>query len=105
MRTSHISQDALAGHCIEDFQEDPRENLMLLALIWYAAVQLKESPESLFAGAAEQASPTARDYLIQFAGRRASDKTLKSMGSEAVEEGGRIRFRPLPQPWRRAKRT
>jgi len=96
-------EDALAGHCIEDFKADPRENLMRLALIWYAAEQLKISADQLFADAAKLASPKARQFLIEFSGRPKAQKTLKAMGSEAVEEDGRIRFRPLPPPWRRAK--
>jgi len=96
-------EDALAGHCIEDFKTDSRENLMTFALIWYAAEQLKISAEHLFARAAELASPKAREFLVEFAGRPKVQKTLKAMDSEALEEDGRIRFRPLPPPWRRAK--
>jgi hypothetical protein len=101
-------EDALAGHCIEDFREDPRENIRVLALIWYAAVQLNVSPQELFARAAEQASPTARDHLLQFAGnykpgKAESKKILASMEIEAVDEGGRIRFRSMPSPWQPGK--
>jgi hypothetical protein len=96
-------EDALAGHCIEDFKTDPRENLMTFALIWYAAEQLKISAEQLFAKAAELASPKAREFLVEFASRPKAQKTPKAMGSEAVEKDGRIRFRLLPPPWRRAK--
>jgi hypothetical protein len=94
-------EDALAGHCIEDFKEDPRENLMALALIWYAAEQLKVSAQQMFAEAAKLASPQACKFLVEFASRPKALKSLKVMDSEAVEEGGRIRFRPLPPPWRR----
>lgn len=99
---SHL-EDALAGHCIEDFKADPRENLIGLALIWYAAVQLKISADKLFAEAAELASPDARRFLVEFAARPKAHKALESMGSEVFEQDGRIRFRPLLPPWRRAK--
>ena len=89
-------EDALAGHCIEDFKLDPRENLRCLPFIWYAAQQLNSSAETLFAEAAKLASPRARELLVEFAGRPKAHKTPEAMGSEAVELDGRIRFRPLP---------
>jgi hypothetical protein len=94
-------EDALAGHCIEDFKADPRENLRGLPFIWYAAEQLNSSAETLFAEAAKLASPTAREFLVQFAGRPKAHKTPEATGCEAVELDGRIRFRPLPPPWSR----
>jgi hypothetical protein len=98
-------EEALAGHCIEDFKWDPRENLRCLPFIWYAAERLNSSAETLFAEAAKLASPTAREFLVQFAGRPKAHKTPEAMGSEAVELDGRIRFRPLPPPWSAPNRS
>jgi hypothetical protein len=96
-------EDAVTGHCIEDFKTDPRENLMSLALIWYGAEELKISPVNLFTRAADLASPSAREFFIEFAGRPKAQKTPKAMVSDVVEERGRRRFRALPPPWRARK--
>jgi hypothetical protein len=58
-------EDAVTGHCIEDFKTDPRENLMTFALIWYSTEQLKTSPVQLFARAAAMASPRGREFLVE----------------------------------------
>jgi hypothetical protein len=83
---------------IEDFMADPRENLMGLPLIWYAAEQLNSSAETLFAEAAKLASPTAREFLVQFAGRPKAHKTPEAMGSEAVSWTVASGFGPFRHP-------
>jgi hypothetical protein len=55
--------DGLVAHAIEDFRWDPRENLLRLALINHSANKLGVDSGTLFARAAELASPDAADYL------------------------------------------
>jgi YD repeat-containing protein len=59
------------------------------------------SAELFFAKAAASASPRARAFLTEFAARPKALKSLKTMDSEAVEQDGRVRFRPLPPSWQR----
>jgi hypothetical protein len=91
-------EDVLAGHCIEDFKLDSRENLRGLPFIWYAAEQLNSSAETLFAEAAKLASPRAREFLGEFAGR---PLLLPGGGLRLLQEEPRSSRRDRPQVPRR----
>jgi hypothetical protein len=91
-------QDALAGHCIEGFLWDARDNLVRLAPIWYVAEELGISASELFSNAAERATAEAAKWIREFA---ASPSSLRSMGLEIVEENGRSVIQPIPPAWRR----
>jgi hypothetical protein len=93
---------ALAAHCMEDFRSDPRDNIVLLAAIWYAGERLGVSPGPLFFKFADLASENGRKHLHEFAARSKSQKSLAAMGFQIVRDEGRPRFRPLPPPWRRS---
>ena len=89
---SHLD-DALTAHLIEDFRWDPRDNRMVLPIFWYAAAKLGVEPRKLMLNAealgSVRAAAQLQDYLDT-----PPPKDLGSVGLEAFEQDGKIRFRP-----------
>lgn len=90
---------ALIAHCIEDLRFDSRENLIRLAAIWHGAELLELDARRFFLEAGDLGSRKAEEELRDFANRPADERTLRSVGLETYEEGGRVRFRLRPPPW------
>lgn len=57
---------ALAGHCLEDFRWDPRDNFLGLKDLWDDAERFGLSPKQLFEQVAAIASDEARGYFNNF---------------------------------------
>jgi hypothetical protein len=84
---------ALEALCMEDFREDPRENLCALSIVWYAAKRLGTDPKALLERCAVLATPRARAFLEEFVNRPEATRTLRAMGLEASETADGVRFR------------
>jgi hypothetical protein len=80
---------AILTHDVEQFRDDPRNNIRLLAVAHYAAKQLGADPRELFANTAKLMSARASSYVIAFAERPPPLQTLESMGVRVtVQQGG-----------------
>jgi hypothetical protein len=80
----HAESDLLNGlmaHIIKDFGFDYRENLLLLSLLYHSASRIGSDPVDLFQKAAAFASPKSADYLLGFARKPSS---IRSMGYKEV---------------------
>ena len=64
----------------EDGRSDPREDILVLALLNHSAEKLSADAGSLFAAAAEASGPTLRDLIRRFPERPATAKSLEAMG-------------------------
>jgi hypothetical protein len=84
---------SLLAHDVEQFRDDPRNNLILLAVTDYAAQQLGVDPKALFERVAAISSPRTGTYLREFAARPKALRSLKTMRVRAETEDGRVKFR------------
>lgn len=65
-RSQEALEVSLAGHCLEDFRWDPRENLVGLKAIWDSADSFGVAPRPLFEKVAAFASERARVHFANF---------------------------------------
>jgi hypothetical protein len=77
-------QWSLLAHDVEQFREEPRNNLRLLAVTNYAA--------EVFDRAASVMSERSAKYIREFARRPRERRTLRTMGVRATSEAGHTRF-------------
>jgi hypothetical protein len=90
---------AITLHSIEDFNWDPRENIIRLSIIWYVAEKLNIDPMQLFDSVASISSSKAAEYFQEFIKRPKELKSLNAMGLAIKKEGENISFVPKPPPW------
>ena len=83
---------SLWAHDLEQFRQDPRDNMRLLPATEYAAKELGLDGPALFLRVAEQVSAPSAKQLRAWAARPPGLRALKVMGLRAVESGGRVRF-------------
>jgi hypothetical protein len=94
---------AMVAHSIEDFRLDPRDNLRVLAIVWYGAERLGVDPAQILRRVAAISSSRSRAFLEQFAGRSPSSRSLSAMGLE-VDDDGQLRFRPRTARGKKGRR-
>jgi hypothetical protein len=86
---------ALILHAIEDFQCDPRENILRLVLIAYAAHKLNVPLAPMIASISNLATDNGKQHLDAFARRGFAFNQLSSFGIRAEETTGAFRFVPV----------
>jgi hypothetical protein len=90
---------ALLCHVLEDFEQDERDNVRLLALVEHVAQKLGAPPRPLFDAAISHASRRGRALLKEFANRPPQTKTLATMRLEEVETPGGVSYREKEVPF------
>ncbi|HKP60384.1 MAG TPA: hypothetical protein VJV78_26845 [Polyangiales bacterium] len=83
---------SLWAHDVEQFRQDPRDNIRALSVTDYAAQQLGIDGPELFRSVAQQVSPSSAAQLRAFAARSPDLRALSVMGVRPVEIDGRVRF-------------
>jgi hypothetical protein len=83
---------SIKAHDLEQFREDPRNNLRLLAVTNYAAEQLGIDPRELFNRVADTTSSRTASYVRAFADRAPPLRSLATMGVRVVTSNDGPRF-------------
>lgn len=100
-KDEEMLQTAVILHSIEDFEWDPRENIIRFSILWHISEELKNDSVQLFHNAASISSPKGSEYFNEFLNRSKKMKSLKAMGLSVISDGNRISFAPIPPPWER----
>jgi hypothetical protein len=92
-RQVDLLRHSITAQTIEDFRLDPRENLRVLAIVWYGAEHLELEAKRFFEDCAVLGSSRGQTFLEQYARAPVWSKSLRTMGLEAIQEDGHVRFR------------
>lgn len=76
--------EGLVAHVIEDFRYDPRENLLVLSLLYYSALKIGLNPVNLFQKVAGFATPKSANYILEYARREPEAQDIHLMGYKEV---------------------
>jgi hypothetical protein len=93
-----LSQDdewltwSLVAQDVEQFRDDPRNNLRLLAVTHYAVERIGADARHLFDRVSSVVSPRTASFIRDFASRPQALRTLESMGVHNAADGDRVRF-------------
>ncbi|MFW0739749.1 hypothetical protein [Flavobacterium sp. T12S277] len=90
---------ALFLHSLEDFKQDPRENIIYLSIIWYVCEKLSLNSLELFSAIALLSSSKTKQSILEFAKRPTALKNLNAMGLMATKKNGKIIFEQKRAPW------
>jgi hypothetical protein len=83
---------ALTALTIEGWRSDARENLLVVAIIYDAAVRISVSPAGLFLEAAAIAPKPIADELRAFLGRPGEDQKIEAMGYKTEGTGSDFKY-------------
>ena len=86
---------ALLAHSMEDFQHDPRENVIKLAIVHHVALKIGVKSGDLFARVCSLSSPGAAESLAAFSNRSDALKSLETMRFKETDSPQSVCFVPI----------
>lgn len=72
--------EGLIAHAIEGGKFDPRENMLVLSLLYHSAVKIGADPVSLFKRASKFATGKIKEIIAGFPHRKLENRSIEAMG-------------------------
>lgn len=84
--------EGLVALVIEDYKNDPRDNIICLAPLYHSATKIGVNPAALFAEAASYANSEAAGIIAHFPTRPAELRSLEAMAYKESYESDGFRY-------------